>query len=61
MHYGINGNLKLRQVSEFDNFGNKIGYVNFNAEGLKGSYGKYTLDNKGRITGKYHNGEEQET
>jgi len=61
IYYEKSGGLKLRQVSRFDDQGNKIGYTNYNANDLRDSQGKYELDYKGKIVRKFHNGELEES
>ena len=61
LYYEKNGRLKMRQVSKFDEGGNKIGYTNYNENDLRDSYGKYELDYDGRIASKFHNGKMEET
>lgn len=61
IYYEKSGGLKLRQVSRFDEDGKKIGYINFNANNLRVSQGKYELDYEGKIISKFHNGEREES
>lgn len=60
LYYEENGRIRLRQVSIFDDHGNKIGYTNYDEDGLQDSNGKFELDYKGRIVSKYHNGVKEE-
>lgn len=61
IYYEKSGGLKLRQVSRFDDQGNKIGYTNYNANDLRDSQGKYELDYNGKIVRKFHGGELEES
>lgn len=61
IYYEKSGRLRLRQVSRFDDEGNKIGYTNYNANDLRDSQGKYELDYEGKIVSKFHNGEHEES
>ena len=61
IYFEKSGGLKLRQVSCFDDQGNKIGYTNYNANDLRDSQGKYELDYNGKIVRKFHNGELEES
>lgn len=61
IYYEKSGDIRLRQVSRFDDEGNKIGYINYNANDLRDSQGKYELDYEGKIVSKFHNGEHEES
>jgi hypothetical protein len=60
LYYKKSGGLRLRQVFRFDNDGNKIGYTNYNTNGLRDGQGIYELDNEGKIVNKFHDGEHLE-
>lgn len=61
LYYEKNGRLRMRQVSKFDEDGNKIGYTNYNENDLRDSYGKYELNYDGNIVRKFHDGEHEES
>lgn len=56
IHYDDNDAVRLKQVSQFDSSGKKIGYVNYDKYDRQDSYGKYQYDYNGKMTAKYHDG-----
>ena len=47
-------NLTLRQVSTFDDYGNKTGFINYDSNGYQDTAGKNELDDEGRMISKYY-------
>lgn len=56
VYYDENDNVRLKQVSQFNGAGKKIGYVNYNKYGSQDSNGKYQYDFNGRMIAKHHDG-----
>lgn len=55
------GEIRIRQVSKFDDHENIVGYNVYNAHDLLVGYGKYEYDSKGRLVSKSHDGMVEET
>jgi len=60
IHYDNDENIRLKQVSKLDGFGNQVGYVNYDSFDNQISAGKYEYDYRTRMIAKYHNGECEE-
>ncbi|EKT3958573.1 hypothetical protein ABF176_002494 [Flavobacterium psychrophilum] len=58
-HYNDDESLRFKQEATFHN-GKNTGYINYDEYDNRDSYGKYELDQFGRIIGKYHNGNIEE-
>lgn len=60
VYYHDDDRIRLRQVSQFNGAGKKVGYVNYDKYGSQDSSGKYQYDFNGRMIAKYHDGECEE-